>query len=378
MTQVKKFLFFLILIGFLRIGVEAVAAETSVLNRGVVTNDYYAASQTVIVEGDINGDAFLAGGNVIVGGTITGNLYVAGGMVNITGSVNNNVRAVGGVVNISGKVGGSVTVIGGTINLTDAAGVVGEVAAVGGRVFISSSTGREVAVLANWLTVDGVVERSVSVLANRVVLSSRAVIAGNVRVLSNNDLQIEPGAQITGTITRQPLGRVSPIEPVPLDLNLLLFRLNFFFRFLNFLGSLLTGYILLWLLPTFTRRTAGRIMKFPWSSFWVGVVIFLATPVVTILLAMTIIGLPLSAVILALYLVAAYLSRFFVWLMIGELLLHFKGRGWSLFLGLIIFEAVLLIPVLGMLIFILTIVFGLGALYYEGRERILKERTAKA
>lgn len=354
------------------------AAETLVLSQNqVMADDYYAASQTVIIEGLINGDAFLAGGNVIAGGVVAGDLYVAAGVVNITGTVNNDVRVMGGVVNISGKVGGSVTALGGTINLTNTASVGGSIAAVGGTVFISSPVGREAAVLANKLTVDSSVGRSISALASKVILSSRAVIAGNVRVLSNNNLQIEPGAQVTGLIVRQPLSMVSPAEPISLDLGQFFFRLNFFFHFLDFLGSLLTGYVLFWLLSGFTHRAARAIMRSPWSNFWIGLVVFLATPIIAILLAMTVIGLPLSLIIFALYLIAAYGSRFLVWFTIGEMLLHFKGRGWSLFLGLFIFETVLLVPILGVLVFILTVIFGLGTVYYEGRELVLKSKTIK-
>jgi hypothetical protein len=92
---------------------------------------------------------------------------------------------------------------------------------------------------------------------------------------------------------------------------------------------------------------------------------------------LTIVGIPLALILLALYLIALYLAKIFVFLLIAQLLLHGKGRGWSLLLGLALYEAILLVPFIGWIIALLTFFFGLGALFMKEKEIFTQLKTTE-
>jgi hypothetical protein len=98
------------------------------------------------------------------------------------------------------------------------------------------------------------------------------------------------------------------------------------------------------------------------------------TPFVVLLFLVTVIGIPAGLGLLALYLLALYLSQAVVGLALGRQLLTLarrhaaSSRGsliLALGLGLLILAALhaLPVPVLGVVITIFTVLFGLGALW---------------
>jgi hypothetical protein len=159
----------------------------------------------------------------------------------------------------------------------------------------------------------------------------------------------------------------------------------------------LIGLLLLWLVPRFFEGSTQHLRSHPVNSLWIGVIVFfvgigvavLVLALVTALglffavinywdLALLVWGAGLGGLSLALAifsLAVGYLSKIIVAYLLGGLILNrlpvsFWGRRvWILLLGLVLLVLLLAIPILGWVLSMLTILFGLGAIYQQIRQR---------
>ncbi len=328
---------------------------TVVLPAGqVVNNDYFAAGGMVTLSGVVNGDAFLAGGTVSVDGTVNGDLLVMAGTVNISGKVSNNIRAIGGQVNITGETGRNASAIGGTISLSPSAKVAGNVSLV-----------------ANQVTLAGSIGGNANIADSQLTLASQAKIGGNLTYLSQSSARIQSGATVSGTTTHN----FPPATPVPATEALA--AIGLLTLFTDFISALIIGMILIIFAPVYTQRVNNVISRAPWETLGIGLLIFIVVPIIIFFLTVFIITLPLALVLLGFYLINLYLTKIFVFLLIGQLILGKRAGGWALTLGLVIFELISLVPVLGGIVMFLTVIFGLGAIFLGSRDLYLEERGKK-
>jgi hypothetical protein len=109
------------------------------------------------------------------------------------------------------------------------------------------------------------------------------------------------------------------------------------------------------------------LVSSPWKSLGLGFAFLILVPSVVIILAITLIGIPISIFCLFIYVLAIYLSKVFVGLAIGERLMGLFRRERegprvsSLILGMIILALLVNIPYIGGLIWLASIMFGIGA-----------------
>jgi hypothetical protein len=86
-------------------------------------------------------------------------------------------------------------------------------------------------------------------------------------------------------------------------------------------------------------------------------------------------------ILLSLYITAIFVSRIFVALWLGLVVLEKIGRraheAWAVVIGLFIFSALGLIPILGGIISLVAILLGLGALVLTLRTGLASARARK-
>lgn len=129
------------------------------------------------------GDVFLLGQNYTLksGDTLNGSLAVIGGnaMVEEESSINGDVVLVGGNLNLIGDVDGDVALVGGN------------------------------------LTISGVVDGDIVIVGGQALLTETAIVKGNIATVGGN-VEKEPGAEVTGTITNNaPMVDVPNVPDVP-------------------------------------------------------------------------------------------------------------------------------------------------------------------
>lgn len=137
-------------------------------------------------------------------------------------------------------------------------------------------------------------------------------------------------------------------------------------------STLIIGLLFARIYPSLSRAAVDALRRRPSASLGWGAAIFVGTPVVAALLTATLVGIPLALLLFALYLVSAYLARIFVMVWAGTLLFERTGRSlssdWLFIVGLVLYFVLALIPVVGGLLTLFVILFGLGAAALAKRE----------
>jgi hypothetical protein len=126
--------------------------------------------------------------------------------------------------------------------------------------------------------------------------------------------------------------------------------------------------------PIFTRRVAAMIGERPRSVFGWGLAALVGIPVAAFFCLLTGIGIPIGMVLLALYGAMVYLARIYVMTWVGQILLRQRADSPSVtgafVAGLILYQILVLIPWVGGLLSLATMLLGLGALLLTKQELV--------
>ncbi len=371
----------LALVTMMALSVEPVAAERSdvrspfgdraVLRSGqVVQGDYFAFGPHVEISGIVNGDLYAAGGEVIVDGVVNGDVMVAGAKVVLSGTIAQDARVAGAHILVSGTIGRNATLGGADVHLTEKATVRENLIAGGGSVQLAGAIGRDARVGAWQATFSNGIERDVIVAAESVRLTSKASVGGRLRYWGEVAPSIDEAAIVHGPITRRPLPEGWSIERARQGL----IGVRLLAAFVSFLSTLFLGLILLRLFPQFAGEVTAAIRKQPGPSLGWGLAASVATPLVAISFLVTMLLLPAGVVLLALYGVILYLARIFAVTYAGQFLFRRSDDSSSLarpfVAGLVLYSLLTLVPVIGILLTVMTMVVGLGALLVAGKQRL--------
>jgi cytoskeletal protein CcmA (bactofilin family) len=337
----------------------------------VVEGDLYVVGGDITVDGTINGDLFGVGRSLTVNGKINGGISFAGQTIILNGEVSNGARIAGQSVLVNGKVGrdlllacsdaaiSSQSIISGDLMLGAAT------ARISGRVEGNIKGSSGTATLANF------VGKNVELQVEKLTITADARIQGNLTYTGKNLAVIESGAIVSGTTTHK-LAEPST-DPRPF-----LFGAIVVWQVLAFIMMLIIGIVIILIASPRVRALADSVQSKPWESLGWGAVILVVTPIAAIVVMITIIGLPLGLIALLLYGIALYLAQIPVALLIGRLIIRHNRKLDSqglmigaLALGLFILLLLRLIPFIGWIVGLLTMVFGLGALVTANRRKTI-------
>jgi cytoskeletal protein CcmA (bactofilin family) len=286
-------------------------------------------------------------------------VIVAGGNITVNGKVLGSVRAAGGNITVSGPVAGDVVVAGGTVNLTSEATIGRDLVLAVGMATVAGPVDRRILASGGNLTLQNKVGGDVTARVDRLRLDPGAQIRGNLDYTSRNSASIASGARVSGSTTRH----------VPRDTTG--GATGGFIGWVRALiGIFALGLLLLLLFPGFSTTAADTLERSPLPSLGIGCAVLVATPIVALIAF--VLGLIIGGWWIALFLVAAYLLALAVGYVVSGLLLGrlvFTRLGWGryhailmLLGGLFILAVIGAIPVIGGLIGLAAVVFGVGAL----------------
>ena len=345
------------------------SGENIILERDkVINSDYFGAGEAVTVSGTVNGDAYVAGGKVIVDGTINGDLLVAGGSVQVRGNIAGNVRAAGGEIIVTGVIGRNLTATGGSVNLADTAKITGNVVSGAGDLNVYSEIGGDLTAGAGNLIIGNKIGKTVYAGVEQLTIASSAQILGDINYWSQNDGRVEQGAQLSGK-TNKFTPSEAPNRRAGEDIAKFFVGLYAVYKIITLISALIIGFLLIKFAPIYTQKTVDLVVKKPGNSFLVGLISLILTPILFIILLLTVVGIPLAFILLASYLILIYFSKIIIAVVIGQKVFSISGKStsliWALVVGLIIYAALVTIPVLGWVAGLFAIIFGLGGLISE-------------
>jgi len=315
------------------------------------TDDTFAAGNLIEVDGAEADHLFLAGSDIVVANASVHDLIAAGGDLRLTGAqIIDDIIVAGGdiVVGSDVEIGGSAVLAGGTVRMD---------APVGG----------DLRVMAGDMTINSTVAGTARLSGTTIVVGPDARIAGDL-LYRGDDLTVQRGAVIEGRRLIMPEPEYSAAEDFGTGMGR--FAL---FLFLSIVVSYLALVFLLALsAPRLMYNTANTMWDRPWQSLGIGVLYAIIVPLLVMLLAWSGVGLPLAfllvVVSLALTAIAFAATAYFTGMGIRRVATgtdeapdRLAARiGWPIAGALIIF-ALTMIPLVGFFVWVLAMVFGLGA-----------------
>jgi hypothetical protein len=258
-------------------------------------------------------------------------------------------------------VGEDVVMTGGTLDLGSPAKVGRDVVVSGGSATVAGTVGRNVIAGIGSLILRARIGGNVNASVNELRVEDGAGIMGNLTYTSDNPAVVARGATITGAVRHN-----LPAHPSPAQ------------RFLDGLvswirtlvGLFALGLIVTLLFPRFTDGVTETLRGSPWASLGIGLVLLIGVPIVALItfgiglfvggwwLGLAALGLYGLAVAAAYVMAALFIARY-ASALLGRPLVH---PVLALLVGLVVLTLVGLIPVLGGVLDLVAIVFGLGAM----------------
>lgn len=341
----------------------------------------FAAATTALAPA--HADDTRVGGEVRVTGTVNDNLNVMAGDIDIDAQVLGDLRAVGGDITVKGSVSGEADVIGGDIDFDATVGE--DLSIAGGDVRIGSPARikGDLEVAGGEVRIGGTVERNVEAAAADFKLTG--TVNGDVDV-RGVDITIAPGARIAGDLIAK--GPQEPTINGTVEGEVKYTRasgpgwrgynygwdgdfahhFDFEITVLSSLWALFGGFLLIFLFPKLTDRTARTFQDYPVRSFGFGLLSIILLPVLAILLIVTIIGLPLGLLILLFYPLLLFIG--FLSTALGLARMAYRDSDVTpskltqlAYLAVVLLTLTILstIPVLNSIITILAVIIGIGA-----------------
>jgi hypothetical protein len=336
--------------------------ETVTIDKGeVVNDDLYMAGGDLVINGIVEGDVFAGGRSITVNGDIKGAATIAGQYITINGSVRDSVRLAGQNITIIGDIGGDAVIFGQTVLIQSGSTIGGDLVLGASIVNVNGAVDGRIMGGAGQVMISDVVGEDVNLEVDKLIITSTAVIKGNVDYTSENEAEINSSAEIDGTINRtlpeiKEPAKKGPVAEIP-------------GKIAGFLMAFITGLVIIFLATRTITGMSEALIKYPWYCLGWGAFLLFVTPFAIIILLVIVIGIPLSLILLAAYAIAIYLSIIPVSLCIGRLIIGRQKtenrRGLllaALAVGLAILMIIKFIPVLGFIVGVLTALFGMGTI----------------
>jgi cytoskeletal protein CcmA (bactofilin family) len=228
-------------------------------------------------------------------------------------------------------------------------------------IILNGAVGRDVALTAESARINSEVGRDVNGSVDRLALGGQAVVAGDVRYASNNDLTRDSGAQVQGRTERTQPRHDDRQERDEGGIGWLVFWL--------FVSMLLLALALVLLMPRVFHIATSQAMREPAKVLLVGFAASILVPIVIFGLFFTVFGIPLALLALAAWFVLLTVAGPFAAYLLGRYLL--RGRSDNAILvmlaGAVLLLILYFIPFLNILVMLAALWFGLGTVLWQAR-----------
>lgn len=348
----------------------------------VINDDYVVRGSAVDILGTVNGDVYAVGGTVTVQGTINGDLLAVGGNITVTGNITGNIRVIGGNITVTGNIGRNFSSLGGSVSLTDSAKVGGSITSAGGMFALYGPIAKDIRIAGGQVALGDIVGGNVFIAAGKMSVASSSRIAGNVTYWSNQKLDVATGATIAGKVSQNMLpkksisSRIQPTRIIPA-----LATFAIFGKVTGFLASFTVGLLLIIFFPLYAQKITTITTKGFWANVGIGFLSVIIAPIIIVLFLVTLIGIPLAIITGILFGFFAYAAGIIAAMVIGKWAIKYVSKKdhliWSLFVGLIIFKVLEIIPLLGWIFSAVFIMAGLGAILMERKHNYVQLRAKK-
>jgi cytoskeletal protein CcmA (bactofilin family) len=324
-----------------------------------INDSLLAAARTITIDGNVNGDLLAFAQSVTVRGNVTGNLVTAAQKVTIEGSIGGSIIGAGENVSLArARVGRDLYGFGSEVDIASDTEVTGNATAFGKSIGINGRVGTDVHSFGETVRISGTVGDDVVAGGQTITLLPSARVGGDVsaRVDSDDDLEIDAAAVVSGNVDRQITEREQRRNRYE--------TFGFYFGQIVRLGGMfLAGMLLFWLFPALRNASLPNALAVV-RSFGIGLAAAVTLPVLAIMLCITVVGIPIGILTMVLGAIGLYLSKIVIAEMIGRAAFRAPQGpphvAATLVTGLVIVIIAINLPVIGGITSLILTLVGLG------------------
>lgn len=330
----------------------------------VVNDDLYIASGDIVIDGTVNGDVFAVGRSITINGKVNGGVSFAGQTATINGEITNGLRFGGQSIMVNGRIGRDLVVGGAQLSVSGTGQIDGDLVFGAGTVQVDGSIGDSILGAGGKVTLTNNVGGDIILSVDSLTITSSADIQGDIKYTSSNEASIQSGASISGDISHLIPEQTETAKGIMAGI-----VGSVVWKILSYVMIFIIGIILILIAKKRITLMQIAIQKSPWQTLGWGALILIATPIAAVIVMITVIGLPLGIISLLLWGIVLYLSQIPVALLLGRLIIRqnreLDSTGimiGALALGLLVLFVLQLIPIIGWIVGLIVIIFGLGTL----------------
>lgn len=326
-----------------------------------VDGNAYMAGNSERIEGTVNGDVFCAGKDLIVNGTVNGDVICAGMAISINGKVTGDVRVAGSSVTIGAEISGSLTAFGGTVTIENGATIGRDAVIAGNDVLVNGSVGRDIVAGGSSVTLNGKVGRNVEGQYETLTVGKDAIVGGFVHYASANQAVID--GRVSGEVKRSEpsaySGQTAGMRPLGLLAGALI----------GVVWVVVTALGLALIFPKKMATATKLSTKGALLALLIGFCALFGIPLIAVFAMVTFVAAPLGIALLFVWLALLFVSMGVTAIYLGRLITRKQKLNpfVSTLLGGVALGILLLIPVVDILVIILSLAFGMGAMLYAIR-----------
>jgi hypothetical protein len=318
-------------------------------------HDLFAAARYVEIFGPALGDIYIACEKADIEAPIADDVLAACRELTIKEPVGDNVVGFAQTIYVDSEIKGDLIAYGAELRLTEHAHVHGNVYLGTGEFYLDGGI------------VDGKIDGGTGdAYLNGRVGGSVSLEAGWIRF----DSLYAAGGGTHLTLHKALDEKSTKFAPADLKVTIKTHRhfyqkVYFYWLLLSFL---VVGIVLISLCKGFSTDYLYYSRSAIWKNMGLGFLILVATPVVAVILLILILTIPIGIILAAVYLIVLYLSYVFAALFLGNLIMGLMKKdkkyhlGWGLLVGILCVVLVDKIPLVGWLLELAIICFGMGSL----------------
>ena len=320
-------------------------------NTNAYSKELFRFDENVEIKNEtIDGTSFVFGNNVNVQSEVNGILFEFGNNT-INKSKQDYLFLFGNTVSLDNSSLKDGFIFGNKVELKNS-NIQRDLYLFGNTVDIDNSIGRDLKVFASQVNINGDVNGDLFIEAENITIGDSASVSGTLSYPKTAKIFISKDAKIANT-------RIT--EGVNPEVKEESFLSKIYSTFISCLNMIVTGIVfMLMFKKLFSNMTLKKENVF--QNLGIGLITLLLVPIASVILLTTIVGLSLSVILLVVYFIFIYLSTLITAYYVSDGLLKdkIKNKYLILVIGVVVIYVLKLIPVIGTIITLGSLLYGLG------------------
>lgn len=320
----------------------------------------FVIAPEIAMAGEARNDSFwISQGPLQLDGRFGNDVWAIADAAHLNGLFSDHARIIARSINVQGVISNGLWALAMSISSSTNSSLTGDNLIVADTLSLLGRIDGNLYARARQITLGGLITGDVFLTGDDIIIRPGTTIAGRLRYATTGEpVALDASSKVEGGLSRIELPD-NGVAPASLSLLTLLFW---------FTAALLTGIPVMLIFPRFTGNAVQSLRANLIKCGLAGLVGLILIPMVTAFIFVTIVGIPLALVMAAGYGIILYLGKFPVALAIGTALLQRRGQLSlslalvALVIGLFLFYALSLVPVLGSSLQAAATAFGTGSI----------------